>query len=78
MVKQNKESRNKTNLKISYLKFISVIYLGLSKSSGGDTFFSYRKLGKIFLFYEQIERLSLYFSMLFDNYSTGIITIKFR
>jgi hypothetical protein len=29
-------------------------------------------------FYEQIERLLLYFSMLFDYYSSNIIIIKFR
>jgi hypothetical protein len=52
-------------------------YLGQSKSSEGGTLSFYRKLKKI-LFYEQLERLSLYFSMLFDHYSTGIIIIKSR
>jgi hypothetical protein len=52
--------------------------LGVPKSSGEGTLFSYRKLTKKFLSHEQTERLSLYFSMLFDHYSTGIILIKFR
>jgi hypothetical protein len=54
------------------------IYLGLSESSGRGTFFLKEKLGKNFLFYEQIERHSLYFSILFDQYSAGIIIIQFR
>ena len=54
------------------------IYLGVSKSSGAITKFPDRKVEKIFFFYEKIERLSLYFSMLFDHYSTDIIIIKFR
>ncbi len=53
-------------------------YLGQSKNSEPDIIFSYRPLGKIFFFYEQIERLLLYLSMLFDHYSTDIIIIKFR
>ena len=53
------------------------IYLGLSKSSGEGAFFSYIKLEKMFFYYQQIERLSLYLSMLFDRYSTNVIIIKF-
>ncbi len=40
-------------------------------------FFSYRKLEKISFFYTKIQRLLLYFSMLFDHYSSNIIVIKF-
>jgi hypothetical protein len=51
-------------------------YLGHTKSSEGGTFFSCRKLEKIFFFYEQVERLSLYLSMLFDHYSTNVMIMK--
>jgi hypothetical protein len=40
------------------------------------SYFPYRKLEKLFFFYEQIERLSLCISMLFDHYSIGLIIIK--
>ncbi len=46
--------------------------------NGFDYAFSYRKLEKSFFFYEQIGRLSLYFSILFDHYLTNIIIIKSR
>jgi hypothetical protein len=52
-------------------------YLVRYKSSGGGTLFSYRKLGKVFFFYDVIEKMMLYFSVLFDHYSTNIIIIKF-
>ncbi len=52
------------------------IYLGHTKISEGGTFFSCRKLEKIFFFYEQVERLSLYLSMLFDHYSTNVMIMK--
>jgi hypothetical protein len=54
------------------------MYLGQSKSSERAAFFSYRKLEKVFFFYQQIERHSLYLSMLFDHYSTNAMIIKLR
>jgi hypothetical protein len=54
------------------------MYLGQSKSSERGTFFSYRKFEKNFFLYQQIERHSLYLSMLFDHYSTNAMIIKFR
>ncbi len=53
------------------------VYLGVSKSSGSGTFFAYRKLKKNFFFHKKIERLLLYFSMLFDHYSSDIMVMKF-
>ena len=61
-----------------FFSFILRIYLGLSKSSDGGTFFSYRKFEKLFFFHQQIERHSLYLSMLIDHYSTNVMIIKFR
>ncbi len=75
----------KENNKSTFTLFLSVNtvnllydYLGQSKSTEGGRFFSYRKLEKIFVFYQQIERHSLYLSMLFDHYSTNAMIIKFR
>ncbi len=46
-------------------------YLGQYKSSVVKVLFPYRKQNK-FLFYEEIERLSLYLSMLFDRSALNI------
>ena len=51
-------------------------YLGLSKSSGGGSVFPYKSILKKF-FYQSIERLSLYLSMLFDQYPNTVKVIKF-
>jgi hypothetical protein len=51
-------------------------YLGLPKSSDGGTLFPQAEVEKRFFFYQSIERLSLYSSMLFDHYSTTIIIVK--
>jgi hypothetical protein len=56
--------------------FIKKKYLGHTKSSGQPILFSYKLLRKIFFFYEKIERLLLYLSMLFDHYSIDIIIIN--
>ncbi len=53
-------------------------YLGVPKSSGGGTLFSYKTVEEIFFFYRMIEKTKLYLSVLFDPYSTGIIIVKFR
>jgi hypothetical protein len=52
------------------------LYLGHTKSSGSRILISYRMLGKNFFSYEQIERLLLHLSTLFDHYSIDIIIIK--
>jgi hypothetical protein len=67
-----------SNVAIRYFMwFGNKIYLGHTKSSGSSTFFAYRKLEIIFFLYKKIERRLLYFSMLFDRYSSNVIVIKF-
>jgi hypothetical protein len=58
------------------MQTIALTYLGVSKSSEGGTICSFRKLEKYVFSYESIERLSFYFSMLFDHHSTSTIIIE--
>ena len=53
-------------------------YLGHTKSSGPGTLFSYNRLIEIFFLYEKIERVKLYFPMLFDHFLTANIITKFQ
>ncbi len=53
-------------------------YLGLSKSNVVVIVFPYKRVKKKLFFYRMIEKMKLYFSILFHRYPTGIILIKFR
>ena len=55
-----------------------VKYLGLSKSNVASISFPYKKVKTKFFFYRMIEKMELYFSMLFDPTSANIIVINFR
>ena len=59
--------RSKQDTLTMHYKKENSLYLGQSKSSGGGTFYSCRKLGNLLCFYQQIDRLSLYLFMLWVN-----------
>ena len=52
-------------------------YLGLFKSSGGGSVFYHKSILKKYFFYQSIERPSLHFPTLFDQYPNKMKVIKF-